>query len=82
MNSKSTISVVIPVKNEEDKIVQCIEAILNQTLKPYEIILVDGYSTDSTIENIKKYPVKIFYENYGTRGGARQVGIEKSEGNI
>jgi len=80
MNSKPTISVVIPVKNEEDKIVQCIESILSQTLKPHEVIIVDGHSTDSTIENIIKFPVKIFYENYGTRGGARQVGIQKSKG--
>jgi len=42
--------------------------------------VVDGYSTDSTIENIKKFPVKIFYENYGTRGGARQVGLEQAKG--
>ena len=44
------ISVIIPVKNEEDKIERCLEAVFNQTIKPYEVIMVDGHSTDGTFE--------------------------------
>ena len=50
------ISVIIPVKNEEAKIEQCLEAVFNQTIKPYEVIVVDGHSTDRTVENAKKFP--------------------------
>ena len=42
------ISVVIPVKNEEAKIMQCLEAVFSQSLKPHEVIVVDGHSTDGT----------------------------------
>ena len=42
------ISVVIPVMNEEEKIGQCLEAVLSQSLKPHEVIVVDGHLTDGT----------------------------------
>ena len=45
------ISVIIPVKNEEEKIERCLNTIFNQTIKPFEVIVVDGHSTDRTEEN-------------------------------
>lgn len=74
------ISVIIPVKNEAEKIEQCLEAVFNQTLKPYEVIVVDGHSTDRTVENARKFPVKVFYEDYHTRAGACQIGVGNAEG--
>lgn len=47
------ISVIIPVKNEEDKIERCLEAIFSQSYKPFEVIEVDGHSKDKTVENAK-----------------------------
>lgn len=44
------ITVIIPVKNEEEKIEQCLEAVFNQTIKPFEVIVVDGHSGDQTVE--------------------------------
>ena len=74
------ISVIIPVKNEEDKIARCLEAVFNQTIKPFEVIMVDGHSTDKTVENVRKFPVKILYEDYHTRAGACQIGVENAKG--
>lgn len=51
------ISIIIPVKNEENKIERCLEAVFNQTIKPFEVIVVDGHSTDKTVENVRKFPV-------------------------
>ncbi len=78
--SEPRISVVIPVQNEADKIERCLEAVLSQSLKPHEVIVVDGHSTDGTIEKVEKFPVKLRYEGYHTRGGARQVGMENAQG--
>lgn len=36
--SQPKISVVIPMRNEADKIEQCLKAVLSQSLKPHEII--------------------------------------------
>ncbi len=48
-------SVVITLRNEALTIKPLIESLLNQSLKPTEIIIVDGQSTDNTQEVIKPY---------------------------
>lgn len=78
--SKPKISVIIPVRDEADKIEQCLKAIFSQSYSPHEVIVVDGHSTDGTIERAKKIPVKILYEDFHTRAGACQVGIENAQG--
>jgi len=80
MNPK--ISIILPVRNEEKKIGQCLNAIYNQTILPYEVIVVDGHSTDNTEKNAKKYPIRFFYEDYRTRSGACQIGIMNSKGDF
>jgi glycosyltransferase involved in cell wall biosynthesis len=76
------ISVVIPVKNEARKIATCLEAVFSQTHKPYEVIVVDGHSIDDTVQKASSFPVKIFYEEYKTRAGANQIGIEHASGDF
>ena len=49
------ISVIIPVKNEAEKVERSLEAVFDQTIKPYEVIVVDGYSTDKTVENMNNH---------------------------
>ena len=74
----NSITVIIPVKNAESQIEKCLSAVVNQSILPKEIILVDGYSTDKTVDIAKKYSVKIIYEDFGTVGGAREIGVENA----
>lgn len=76
------ISILIPVINEEKKIERCLQAVFEQTMKPLEIILIDGHSTDNTIEKAQKFDVKILFENYHTRAGACQIGLENAKGDF
>jgi glycosyltransferase involved in cell wall biosynthesis len=78
--SEPKISVIIPVRNEADKIEQCLKAVFAQSLKPYEVIVVDGHSTDETVEKARKFPVRVFFQDYGACGAARQIGLENAEG--
>jgi len=78
--SPSRISVIIPVRNEANKIEQCLQAIFAQSLKPDEVIVVDGHSSDDTVNRAQKFPVKILYEDYHNRAGACQVGVENAKG--
>ena len=71
---------IIPVRNEADKVERCLEAVFAQSLKPHEVLIVDGHSTDGTVQAASKYPVKVLYENYHNRAGGCQVGIENAEG--
>ena len=78
--SEPKITVIIPVRNQANKIGKCLEAVFAQSCRPYEVLVVDGHSDDGTIERVEKFPVKILYEDYHTRGGACQIGVKKAEG--
>ena len=83
------VSVIVITKNNVDTIEKCILSLLDQSYpeKNLEIIFVDGHSTDGTDKIIEKYVKKtfvcnLFYENSGTMGFARNVGVSKSKGSI
>ena len=52
------VSVIIPVYNVEEYLRQCLDSVINQTLKEIEIICVDDGSTDSSLEILKEYAAK------------------------
>jgi glycosyltransferase involved in cell wall biosynthesis len=76
------ISVIIPIKNRAELIGQTLDSILKQTLKPYEIILVDDGSTDALADAILPYKKEITYlKNKGVGpGAARNTGLESASG--
>jgi len=49
------ISIVIPVRNEENNLRRCLDSIISQSFKDFEVICVDDGSTDSTAEILKDY---------------------------
>jgi len=79
-SSPYMISVIIPVRNGARTIKTCLNAVFKQSLKPYEVIVVDGHSADDTGENARQFPVTLIYEDYHTRSGACQIGIEQAKG--
>jgi len=46
----------------------------------YQVIIVDGHSTDHTVEVARRYACSVVYENVGTIGGARNIGVGESNG--
>ena len=80
MNKK--ISIIIRTKNEERWILSCLEKIYSQSYKNVEVIIVDNYSKDKTIEKIKKFPVKIIKIKKFIPGKAINLGIKKSSGDV
>ena len=58
-NLKPTISVIIPTYNRASTIVRCIESVLAQSYSVNEIIIVDDYSSDSTIKQLCKFKDEI-----------------------
>lgn len=60
MNSLPTVSVVIPIHNEERYIEACLDSLLNQDypMNLIECVCVDGMSTDSTREILERYTTK------------------------
>ncbi len=80
------ISIIIPTFNQANYIKRCLESISNQTIKNYEIIIIDKYSKDNTkkiIEDFKSLPIKLFQiENQGIIANSRNYGIKKAKGDV
>ena len=57
------VSVIIPMYNAEKYLEECLQSLLNQTLKNIEIILVDDCSTDNSLEIAKNFIPKFEAEN-------------------
>lgn len=70
---REKLSAFIITKNEEDKIARCLEHL--QWVD--EIVIVDSYSTDKTIEIAKKWTKKIYKRRFDGYGPQKQVAIEK-----
>ena len=75
------ISVVVPVYKVEQYLKRCVESILNQTYKDYELILVDDGSPDQAPEICDKYAkdhpfIHVIHQENGGLSAARNSGIE------
>lgn len=83
INYTPKVSVIIPVYNVEEYLRECLDSVVNQTLKEIEIICVDDGSTDNSLEILKEYTKKdnritvISRENKGV-GYSRNEGIENA----
>ena len=80
------ISVIVPVYNTEKYISQCLESLINKTLKDIEIICVNDASKDSSLDVIKEYSKKdsrikfINFENNKGVSAARNAGLDIATG--
>lgn len=83
---KPLVSIITPVYNGEDNIGHTIESVVNQTLKDFELIIVDDLSTDNTKNIVKEYAkndsrIKFYtLEKKGGASAARNLAIEKAKG--
>lgn len=81
------VSVIVPVYNVEKYLSQCLDTIVNQTLRDIEIICVDDSSTDGSLAILEKYAnedsrIKIvnnIHTGYGA-SSARKAGFDVAQG--
>jgi len=78
------VSVIVGIRNEEKFIEECIESLLKLDYPSdrYEIIIVDGMSSDKTQELVHKYPVKLLLNDKKNVAAARNLGVENAIGDI
>lgn len=74
----SNVSIIIPTKNNGDTIEKCLSSIknLDYPKEKIEVIIVDGHSSDDTVEIAKKYGCKVIFENKRTISYARDLGVK------
>jgi len=79
---ETKVSVCIPTYNAAKTIKKVLGSILNQTVKPFEILVVDGYSQDETLKVLEEYPnVKIIGFARGI-GKARKILANNAIGDL
>ena len=77
-------SIIIPNYNNAKWLEQCLNSVLNQTYKNYEIIFIDDMSEDNSLEIAEKMlkpphkVLKVPYKKYN--GGTRNIGILQATG--
>lgn len=79
------VSVITVCKNAQDTIERTIKSVVSQDYKDIEYLIIDGKSTDKTLDIVKKYKDKIDIIVSEPDGGiyyAMNKGIEKSSGEI
>lgn len=79
LSMKAKVSIVISTKNEEKNIENCLVSIKNQTVQTIEIIVVDNFSSDRTVEIAKKYTTNVFSKG-PERSSQRNFGAKKAGG--
>lgn len=79
------LSIIIPTYNSGKFLEQSLLSIINQTYKNIELIIIDGKSTDNTVDVIKKYNSSIYYwisEKDSSPADATNKGLKHATGDI
>ena len=82
-----TFSIIVPIYNVEKYLVACLDSILRQTFKDYELILINDGSTDESLKICRTYlnkdkRIKLIDKSNGGLSSARNAGISKAEGDF
>ena len=85
LSSRPEISVIVPVYNTVEFLGECIESILNNTFKSFEIIIVDDGSYDGSLEKAKQYAdqydcITLLTQRNSTQAFARNLGLAYAKG--
>ncbi|MDC0372101.1 glycosyltransferase [Flavobacteriaceae bacterium] len=79
------LSIIVPIYNVEEFLEECIESILNQSFKDFELILVNDGSTDRCPEICDDYAIRdqrviVINKINGGLSSARNAGIDAAKG--
>lgn len=79
------VSVIVPVYNTEKYLEQCLNSILDQTLREIEVICVDDGSSDQSVEMIQKLAgederLHLLTQKNSGGGAARNLGMSRARG--
>lgn len=85
MNQHPKVSVIIPVYNTEPYLRECLESVINQTLREIEIICVDDGSTDGSLAILREYEkkdrrIRVLVQPNLYAGAARNNGLKYATG--
>lgn len=80
-----SISIIVPVYQAEKSLARCVDSILNQSFRDFELILVDDGSTDKCPKLCEEYAaadsrVRVIHKKNGGLSSARNAGLDVAVG--
>jgi len=78
----SSVSIVVPARNEEELLPRCLFALRQQELDDFEIVVVDSASSDNTQQVAESFGVRVIRLEEPGVARARQAGFEAAHGDI
>ncbi|KPK98769.1 MAG: hypothetical protein AMJ95_02675 [Omnitrophica WOR_2 bacterium SM23_72] len=77
------LSIIVPFRNRQDVLADCLKSIFNSDYQNFEVIAADDHSRDSSVDIAKRFPVKLISlkESLGA-GRCRNAGAQASFGSI
>jgi glycosyltransferase involved in cell wall biosynthesis len=83
-NELPFVSVALITFNKKSTIEQCLKSLfsLDYPKSKYEVVVVDGGSTDGTFEIMRDFPVSLIIETRKCRGLARNAAVKNSRGDV
>ncbi len=84
-NNNTKISIILSVYNVEKYLNECLDSILNQTFKDFELICINDSSTDRSLDILNDYAakdsrVKVFTQPNGGASSTRNYGMKQASG--
>lgn len=77
------LSVIIPLYNKQDYILNTLNSVLSQEFNDYEVVIVDDGSTDKSVQIVKSIldkRIRIFRKDNGGPASARNYGVKMAKG--
>jgi len=79
------ISIIVPIYNADKYLSRCIESVLAQSFRNFELLLVDDGSTDKSGDICKKYAkqdhrIQVYHKKNGGVSSARNIGLKHASG--
>lgn len=79
------LSIIVPVYNSEQYLSRCVNSIVAQGFKDFELLIIDDGSTDSSKELCDKYAkqdnrIRVFHKSNGGVSSARNLGLDNAQG--
>lgn len=84
-STRPEISIIIPVYNAEPYLRECLDSIINQTFKNFEVLCINDGSRDNSLDILSEYAdkdnrIKLFSQENSGPAQARNVGLAKAKG--
>ncbi len=84
-NGLPAISVIVPVYNSERVLRECVDSILSQNFKDFELLLIDDGSKDTSPQICDEYAkrdsrIKVYHKTNGGVSSARNLGLDYAQG--